>query len=335
MANPHLKHLIPWQVLSDLLLLNEDSGLTAPVGECNKIHIERKREEIQVEHRKYLENHICNSTTCPTKGTMIFYKRKKLKLTIDKETRSLTQSKCKSLEYFVEKFVQAVNEFAETEMKKVNVDLADQTAGNNEIIIKNLEERFPQRSFRGLWQDILYELIAHGELETILLLDKRKIIDIRQLLGENYGGQAVGNGFRFLIANHLLPCYFVSNLIISNNLENTPEMWGHMKTEGNVRKFLNYDCDGRTFIVNLRPFVQPQKYMIDIAGTSEMIKQIFSAIYIYYLLCKLSNFKADLKGDLYIIFRDFFGFTAISEQLFFGNFKDFVNSLPIDDVYCS
>jgi hypothetical protein len=55
-----------------------------------------------------------------------------------------------------------------------------------------------------------------------------EVFSISAALGQLYGGQAVGNGYRFLIIYHVLPFYLTANAIIACGYEGSPEKWGRL-----------------------------------------------------------------------------------------------------------
>ena len=73
--------------------------------------------------------------------------------------------------------------------------------------------------------------------------------------------------------------------------------------------------------------------MVDMDATSDLLKQIFKVIYVYYLLCKLSLKENRLEEDLYRTFYEIFKFPKIHEAILHGNYKEFLIELPLKEEF--
>jgi len=119
--------------------------------------------------------------------------------------------------------------------------------------------------------------------------EKVEVYDIREALYLRYGGQAVGNGYRFLVFYHLLPFYLMSNVIIGCNYQNNPAKWGRLNPDESYYCFyyqLMNDCDFLTFVPSLRKNLEKEVFMKDLEKTDDLLKRVFDHIYLYVLLGK-------------------------------------------------
>lgn len=70
---------------------------------------------------------------------------------------------------------------------------------------------------------------------------------------------------RFLIIHHLLPIYFLANVIIACGFEAQPGKWGSLNPEERWSLFddIMKDCDFLTFVPSLRSFLSLDVFMKD------------------------------------------------------------------------
>jgi hypothetical protein len=141
---------------------------------------------------------------------------------------------------------------------------------------------------------------------------KVEVYDIREALYLRYGGQAVGNGYRFLVFYHLLPFYLISNIIIGCNYQNNPEKWGRLNPDESYYCFyyqLMNDCDFLTFVPSLRKNLEKEIFMKDLEKTDELLKRVFDHIYLYVLMGKRlmsfdeTSFKFEVEEAIHTCFK--------------------------------
>jgi flagellar biosynthesis GTPase FlhF len=134
-----------------------------------------------------------------------------------------------------------------------------------------------------------------------------EVFNIRKALYQLYGGQAVGNGYRFLVIYHLLPFYLFANVIIGCNYQNNLEKWGQLNPDVSSYSFycdLMNDCDFLTCVPSLRKYLEKEVFMKDLEKTEELLKRVFDHIYLYILLAKKflgfdqKSLKDEVQGAL-------------------------------------
>lgn len=300
----------------------DNTEIKLPVGECGRIHLIDKATKMKVGSRKFLTaDKICASNSCETKTELCTFSKNKLSepiLSLRRRNR-VCRWRPGKLEYVNKKFYETVLEFVAAEEKKYEVltpfspdirldeELLDITCtecygyGNDcKLDCKNECVNF-----------LVFSLYSNFRIEKLLWLDSIGRVSIGHALRQNYGGQAVGNGYRYLVIHHLLPFYVRSNAIIACGYEANEEKWGELKTSQYFRESIQYhDHDFLTFIPHLRPYLHKDVYMKDMKKTMELLSIVFRYIYMYIYLMKRCSHPRDIdeeiRNDLEI--QWFFGF---------------------------
>jgi len=293
MSGLHLSHLLPWK---DLIKGSyKDQGIELPTGECGGIHVSNKKTQLQVDHRKYLDDQICHDLECKVTGTKIFRKNNRTKeftLTRNRHERHCLdpEEEGKQL-HFAECFEKAIREFAETERKKVQRNVVNNDC---DFLIKEtlakLEEKTGSKLYRGMeWRgcncELFVLLIENGDAETLLSFSDQEILSV---LGCQHGGQAVGNNFRFL-EWHILRVFICTNVIFASEIQDSPEKWGCLSPNSNrycFRSDLMEDCDGQTFLYSSRRFLKDDVYMKDWEAMKQLSKDCFKFLYYVAMIRK-------------------------------------------------
>lgn len=169
---------------------------------------------------------------------------------------------------------------------------------------------------------IVFSLYTKNELQHLLWLNSQGKVNIGDALCRLYGGQAVGNGYRFLVIHHLLPFYVAANAIIACGYESCEEKWGILSSVNKTWCFMSFilgDCDFLTFIPSLRPYLHKDVFMRDMTKTMELLREVFRHIYVYVFLMRKfcsyddESFRTELKHTL----RQCFNFSDTSVDLNF------------------
>ena len=139
---------------------------------------------------------------------------------------------------------------------------------------------------------------------------KLEVFNIHEALALRYGGQAVGNGYRFLVFGYLLPFYLISNVIIGCGYQGDPEKWGCLNPKDGCYSFYSQmltDCDFLTFVPTLRKYLDEDVFMKDLEKTRELLKRVFDHIYLYVFLGKryLGFDEQSLKYELQMTLQYF------------------------------
>lgn len=258
-----------------------------------------------------------------------------------------TQEQHTSLRWFLDRLTKTIHEFCATQLRKATEATMISSSTSTQRAKKEIlaTEILRQEENSSSW-DILYDLISRGDVRTILILQESNRLAIRELLQQNFGGQAIGNGFVFLVVYHLLPFYLACNIIIitKNNIQSHEEnLWDSLFTfddDGMVchnGRSLGRDCDGRTFLEHLRPALRQGVFMRDYETTHDLIKQVFDAIIAYYVVCHIAgcerNVTDDVLSGLGIAFR-WKGFSSFRSS-FFDDEDEAYRKIPLCDIYCT
>lgn len=310
----HLQHKIPWKELVQCLR-TDDTEITLPVGECGKIHLIDKATKIKVSSRKFLTNdQICFQSQCSNTTNLRSFSKNKLSQPILSSCpRRHVGWRKEKLNFINQKFYDTVMEFVDSEERKFNSTthyISGEIVPELELLhIRCIECRgYP---CKNVCQNFLvFSLFSNYEIDKLLWLDSIGKVSVKNALNETYGGQAVGNGYMFLVLHHLLPFYVRCNAILACGYEDNEEQWGDLQSKSYFRRSLEYDCDFLTFIPNLRPYLHKDVFMKDVNKTMELLRIVFRHIYVYIFLIKRFNcyyidiIKHDLKIQWYFGFRD-------------------------------
>lgn len=292
----HLRHKIPWSDLVSCFRF-DPTVILLPVGECGRIHLFNKATEIQVSHRKFLTpEQICTAKDCktlPQPGS--FSKNKSLPLTLTSKTRHCSEQDKKKLKYFVDKLVATVFEFVAMEEQKYRNEVIEsfKPAAPIKLLDMPCLEHYTKSCQNNCKNCIVFSLFSSNQIDHLLWLDREGKVSVKDALNQYYGGQAVGNGYRFLIYYHLLPFYMTSNAIIACGYEGDEEKHGALAPDSFLRRSILHDCDFLTFIPSLRSFLEKDVFMKDMTRTMELLREIFRHIYVYIFLMKRFNFCDD------------------------------------------
>ncbi|KAJ6649300.1 hypothetical protein Bhyg_04534, partial [Pseudolycoriella hygida] len=285
----HLQHKIPWNELVQCLR-TDDTEIRLPVGECGKIHLVDKATKIKVSSRKFLtDDNICTSSACSnTTNLRSFSKNKLSQPTLSACPRRQIGWRKDKLKFINEKFYETVMEFVASEERKF---VSISSYGENEIIPES-------------------ELLHMRCTECYRHPCNIGKVNIRNALCSTYGGQAVGNGYMYLVIHHLLPFYVRANAIIACGYESDENKWGDLQTNAHFRRSIEYDNDFLTFIPSLRKYLHKDTFMKDMNQTMELLRIVFRHIYVYIFLikrfdCYRDVIKHDLKVQWHFGFRDF------------------------------
>lgn len=298
----HLQHLIPW---SDLVscLHTDSTEIFLPVGDCGRIHIIDKATEIKVASRKFLtQEKICTAKDCVTLPELGVFSKNKISPPILKTRMRSTRSVSAKLKYFKDKFSEAVFEFIATAERKYSDEEMQHFTPLKQpevIDIRCTECRYQPCQYK-CQNFLVFSLFSSNQIEHLLWLNSKGEVSISNALSQLYGGQAVGNGFSFLIKHHLLPFYLTANAIIACGYEVEPEKWGNLAPTGYLRRYIQDDCDYLTFIPSLRPYLHEDVFMRDMKKTKELLSELFRHIYLYMYLKKNFTSYSDerIREDL-------------------------------------
>lgn len=288
----HLQHLIPWSELIPCLQV-DPTQICLPVGECGRIHVNDKATEIKVQRRKFLKpKDICTDKDCKTLDVPGQFSKNKLSpptLQTRRPTKDIEVKK--KLKFFREKFCKAIWEFVETEEKKYTDEIIKnfKPIGPAAVVDTECTECYSYPCRYNCEGFKVFSLYTNYEIEHLLWLDSRKEVSVGDALYKLYGGQAVGNGYQFLVIYHLLPFYITANAIIACGYESCEEKWGILSTVNKPWGFmrsLSSDCDFKTFIPSLRPYLHKDVFMRDMTKTMELLREVFRHIYVYFYLKK-------------------------------------------------
>lgn len=302
----HLQHLIPWSDLVACLSIDA-TEIKLPIGDCGRIHIIDKATEIKVASRKFLTpEKVCTAKDCVTLPELgVFSKNKLSPPTIQTKLRS-TRTDDVKLKCFKDKFCQAVFEFVATAEKKYSADEMQHFTPLKppEVLDMICTECRGQPCTYKCENFLVFSLYSSDQIEHLLWLNSRGEVSIGNALSQYYGGQAVGNGFAFLVEFHLLPFYLTANAIIACGYEAEPEKWGTLAPNRYFRSYIQYDCDYLTFIPSLRPLLNEDIFMRDMGKTLELLRELFRHIYLYVYLKKNftsyteERFREDFSSSL-------------------------------------
>lgn len=110
---PNLRTQLPWFSMEQIYK-NHGPYIKFPSGKCKKIHIDSKKEEIQVKNRNYIDKSlICKDNICQTNN--------KIKVIKKNGGQIISNSnKNPNLTKFFRKFYILLNEYAENYQKKLD-----------------------------------------------------------------------------------------------------------------------------------------------------------------------------------------------------------------------
>ena len=312
----HLQHLIPW---SDLVycLRVDPTEISLPIGVCGRIHIINKATQIKVSMRNFItDEDVCTIKDCRTTDELKVFSKNKLSapLITTKLQRRQTKEAKNKLNYFIDKFYKTILEFIDGEDRKHSDDVIKKfKPAAPAAIDQNIccTECYSQPCRFNCKLFIFWSLLFNNQIDHILWLDKKKEIRVAEAIGQNYGGQAVGNGYNFLILYHLLPFYVLSNVIIACGYESDPEKWGSFSPTHYYSLINNIkeDCDFKTFIPSLRPLLDEKIFMRDMTKTKELLREVFRHIYVYfYLKKKFQTSDEDVLSEIKRVLRYYLDF---------------------------
>lgn len=310
----HLQHKIPWKELVKCLRI-DDTEISLPVGECGNIHLIDKATKIKVLSRKFLSNdQICKLENCSTTTSLRSFSKNKLSPpNLSACSRRHNGWRKDKLKFINEKFSETVLEFVREEEKKFNVlthYASAEIVPEAELLYMRCTECYEYPCKNACEYFLVFSLYSNYQIDKLLWLDSIGKVSIRHALSKTYGGQAIGNGYMYLVLHHLLPFYVRSNAILACGYENDEQKWGELQPNSYFRRSLEYDNDFLTFIPALRPYLHKDVFMKDMKKTMELLKIVFRHIYVYIFLIKRFNCYCDvIKHDLRV--QWFFGFSDL------------------------
>lgn len=303
----HLRHKIPWDDLV-FCLRTDPTEILLPVGECGQIHLINKETEIKVINRKFIkQEQICTVNDCPIAAQLGSFSKNKLSeptLTA-RETEPHNKEFVRRLRYFAQKFIEAVLEFVDTELLKHTDEVIEnfKPLEAPKALVTRCFDCYSEPCRYNCENFLIFSMFTNNQIDHLLWLDKKKEVNIGIALGANYGGQAVGNGWTFLIIYHLLPFYLTANAIIACGYESDESKWGILAPESYFRSSILHDCDFITFVPSLRSLLHKDIFMKDMTKTMELLKECFRHIYMYFMLRKKlspgfrENIERGLRND--------------------------------------
>lgn len=268
----------------------DPSQISLPVGECGKIHVKDKATEIKVEMRNFLKTQdICTDADCDMGKSSKIFSKNKLSAPMIQGQRSQCSKTLKKLEFFEDKLCKALLDFIATEEKKYTDETVKDFKATGPVELADMPciECRGQPCNYNCRNFIVFSLYTRNQLDHLLWLDSQEKVSISEALCRTYGGQAVGNGYQFLVIHHLLPFYIAANAIIACGYESCEEKWGllsRVKVSYCFMKIIEYDCDFQTFIPSLRPYLHKDVFMRDANKTNKLLKEVFRHIYVYFFL---------------------------------------------------
>lgn len=150
--------------------------------------------------------------------------------------------------------------------------------------------------------------MVSGELKTLKALDTQGVMSIQRECGRTHGGQAVGCGFDFLFAYHMLPVYLMSSVILAAGCQSWPEKRGGMGPGESFRENLMCDCDYRTCVPEHRGVLSQGMYMQDMGATRSMLDSCFRLLATYFLLRGIAAEQQGIERRLSYVLHQAFGF---------------------------
>lgn len=300
----HLRHKIPWSELSKCCRTPDSSAIYLPVGECGSIHINTKSTEMQISNRKYIDDsNVCKKDCAIEKHQRFEKKPPKSPELSARRSKHWNDENKKQIDYFSKKFFETIVEFAKTEENRKTYDVISDEA------FSDLVANMCKKGYWGENEGRVLALFLNQNVQQLVSMHSEQKLNVSTVLNQNYGGQAVGNGFRFLIWYHLVPFYLTANMILYLNLQNEPDKWGRLNPKSYFFRDLFHDCDFLTFIPSLRPLLKEEVFMKDIEKTHELLKKVFEYIYYYFFMSKkvgyiknYEEFYDDITSEVYYTF---------------------------------
>ena len=291
----HLSRQLPWDNLGKCYsVVVGDPGIKLPVGDCGLIHLDAAATRKKVEMRPFLQDRVCKKRSCQRSSVSqerTFFKKQspktKVHLGYIRDRKFALPEQQEALDYFVTKFQEVLAEFAETERQKYSqaaIEKAGKAFLANTLIHNACNHHSSSSSssdsqtalqckrsssWRVLSFDFVYEMIEDGNVAELLYLQHHKQLDLKQYFEVNLGGQAVGNGHRFL-SHFLIKTYMFVNCLLATGPQDTPiasspssssplsslnnPYFNSLHTNSFLQELLD-DCDGRTFLENSRPWL--------------------------------------------------------------------------------
>ena len=298
-------------------------------GVCGRIHARSAEVRLQVQHRKYLtEEMLCSDLSCPTTRKKTFCrpagkgKKEVFCIGYNRDHGRLKDpiAAVHSIERFLVLFTKAIDDFAAQEVAKYPAErIWGQALPTPEYLEETREKFYARPETYRPEHDLFWALLSEtnryefedaqrdgvepeeepNDLLLLLSLAQRGQMDIPNALSMTYGGQAVGNGFRFLIIYHILPFYLWCNAIIACGWQKEPEKWGPLAgpaEEYNLRRQISEDCDFFTFIPSWRRLISPDLLFIDLDVTKDVLKRCFRLMYLTRMMCAWTPDGLDLQN---------------------------------------
>lgn len=312
----HLQHKIPWKELAQCLR-TDDTEITLPVGECGKIHLIDKATQIKVSTRKFLTNdQICTSSQCSKSTNLRSFSKNKLTPPILSGCpRRHNGWRKDKLKYINEKFYATVMEFVDSEERKYSSKTyyeKDEIVPESELLRMRCTECYDYPCKNACDNFLVFSLYSSYQIDKLLWLDSIGKVSVKNALNKTYGGQAIGNGYMYLVLYHLLPFYVRANAILACGYEDDEDKWGELRPNSYFRKSIEYDDDFLTFVPSLRPYLHRDIFMKDMNKTMELLRIVFRHIYVFvFLMKKFYTYCHDFEHDLKI--QWFFGFRDLDE----------------------
>ncbi|KAJ1549194.1 hypothetical protein HK405_008172, partial [Cladochytrium tenue] len=246
---------------------------------CQRIHLLKKRDHIILQHHKYLQPFACTDPDCPSSEfpDRPYVKTKELKSSgSDKAEKLAVRPRFRNDQpkdavrvrfwSFFDSFLAALRDVGAA-------DAAPRTGVQDDVavVIQAIESSPDYDSF---WSDgdceTVYRLLDTSRADLALAAHTRGLLDLGVALATNFGTQAVGNFWGFLLF-HTLSIYFYTNI----RLFCRHEVLVYELENDRLRSSAQADCDGRTFLHRFRGALADGVYITDLEATREMLKGCF------------------------------------------------------------
>ncbi|KAJ1555650.1 hypothetical protein HK405_015110 [Cladochytrium tenue] len=282
MSGTHFAHLIRWHDLVWCLThpASSSNPVSLPTGsQCQRIHPLTKRDHIILQNHKYLQPFACTDPDCPSSEfpDRPYVKTKELKNNGSDKARKLAVRprfrndqpkeavRARFLSFF-ESFLAALRDVGAA-------DAAPRIGARDEVadVIQAIKS---SPDYDGFWSDgdceTFYRILDMSRADLAVAAHARGLLDFDVALSTNFGSQAVGNFWSFLLY-YTLSIYFHTNIRLFCRQEGLAY---ELEYDG-LRSSARADCDGRTFLHRFRGALADGVYITDLEATREMLKGCF------------------------------------------------------------
>lgn len=114
--------------------------------------------------------------------------------------------------HFITSFETAIASFVEAEDRKHPASSISRMPAPQPEYLQGILDMHPEAyPLYTASEKLVFGLTEAGDMAALLQLQGSGQLDLQQALTCTYGGQAVGNGYQFLLHYHILPLYLLTN----------------------------------------------------------------------------------------------------------------------------